>query len=213
MVETHVYPTGAYFVENPGWLSGGAVRWAVRMLGLADEAELDALAAASPPGAAGVTFVPALAGAMTPVWRPDLRGALHGLGAAHDREHIARAILEGLAFACRDVVERLAALGLPTSEILALGGGANSRSWLQIRADALARPHLACARTDTSAIGAAMIAAVAGGMLPDLATAATLAPPLSATIVPRGELDEAYARYRALVAAALSTSHRSCQPV
>jgi xylulokinase len=81
MVETHVFPTGAFFVENPGWMSGGAVRWATRMLGLSGDAELDALAQGAPAGAAGVTFVPALAGAMTPVWRPHARGTLHGLAA------------------------------------------------------------------------------------------------------------------------------------
>ena len=108
MVETHAYPTGAFFVENPGWLSGGAVRWATRLLGLASDAELDQLAATAPPGADGVTFIPALAGAMTPVWRATARGTLHGLAAAHDRAHVARAVLEGLAFAARDVVDRLA---------------------------------------------------------------------------------------------------------
>src|SRR5690606_24960365 len=67
MVETHCYPTGGFFVENPGWLSGGAVRWATRLLGLADDAAFDAAAATAPSGAGGLTFVPALAGAMTPV--------------------------------------------------------------------------------------------------------------------------------------------------
>lgn len=200
MVETHAYPTGAWFVEHPGWLSGGAVRWATRLLGLGSDAELDALAAAAPPGAGGVTFVPALAGAMTPVWRPDARGALHGLSAAHDRGHVARAVLEGLAFACRDVVERLAALGLPAHEVVALGGGAQSRTWLQLRADALGRPHHAAARADTCAIGAAMIAAVAAGVVTDLAAAAALALPPVATFVPQRSLDEAYARYRAILA-------------
>jgi xylulokinase len=196
MVETHAYPTGAFFVENPGWLSGGAVKWAVRLLGLSDERELDALAATAPPGAAGVTFVPALAGAMTPVWRADARASLHGFTAAHDRAHAARAILEGLAFACRDVVERLASLGLPTDSVLALGGGAKSRTWMQLRADVLARPHHVVARSDTSAIGAAMMAAVAAGILPDLATAAALPPPPTATYLPAVNLDEVYARYR-----------------
>ena len=199
MVETHAFPTGAYFVEHPGWLSGGAVRWAARLLGLSSDAELDALAASAPPGAGGITFVPALAGAMTPVWRPDVRGALHGLSAAHDRSHVARAVLEGLAFACRDVVERLAALGLQASELLALGGGAASRTWMQLRADALGRPHHVAARTDTCAIGAAMIAAVAAGLHRDLAAAAAFAPPPAETFHPRNSLDDAYARYRCLV--------------
>ena len=196
MVETHAYPTGAFFVENPGWLSGGAVRWATRMLGLSSDAELDALAAQAPPGAGGVTFIPALAGAMTPTWDASRRGALHGLSAAHDRPHIARAVLEGLAFACREVSERLAQLGLPHREALVLGGGTHSDLWLQIRADALGIPHHVAARSDTCAIGAAMIAAVAAGLYPDLAAAASTAPKPRATFEPQASLDDAYALYQ-----------------
>ncbi len=200
MVETHAYPTGAYFIENPGWLSGGAIRWATRLLGLASDAELDALAASAPPGAGGVTFVPALAGAMTPAWRPAARAALDGLTAAHDRAHVARAVLEELAFACRDVATRLAALGLTASSVRVLGGGARSATWTQLRADALGLPHQVAARTDTCAVGAAMIAAVSAGLVSDLATACALAPPPAATFHPRGSLDDAYARYRRLAA-------------
>jgi len=202
MVETHVFPTGAFFIENPGWMSGGAVRWAVRMLGLPDAAALDALAATAPAGAAGVTFIPALTGAMTPVWRPDARGALHGLAAGHDRAHVARAVLEGLAFACRDVAERLVAMGLPATEVLLLGGGARSRVWSQLRADTLGLTHRVGPHADSSPIGAAMIAAVAGGLVPDLAHAAALVPPASEiyTPGPREAADAAYRRYQALVA-------------
>lgn len=195
MVETHAYPTGAFFIENPGWLSGGAVRWALRMFGFSSDAELDAAAASAPPGASGVTFVPALSGAMTPVWRSDARGTLHGLTAAHDRTHVARAVLEGLAFACRDVVQRLVALGLPAREVVVLGGGGQSRLWTQIRADALGLAHRVAARTDTCPLGAAMIAAVAIGAVPDLRAAAALAPAHSPAVTPQRSLDDAYARY------------------
>jgi len=197
ILETHAYPTGAFFVENPGWLSGGAVRWATRLLDLSSDAELDRLAATA--SSDGITFIPALAGAMTPMWRADARGTLHGLAASHDRAHIARAVLEGLAFAAREVVERLAELGLPTTEILVLGGGGKSAVWNQIRADALARPHHIAARTDTSAIGAAMIAAVAVGCYPDLATACVTSPAPSATFYPHDSLDEPYERYQRVV--------------
>jgi xylulokinase len=208
MVETHAYPSGAFFVENPGWLSGGAVRWATRMLGLADARELDALAAQAPPGADGVTFVPALAGAMTPTWQPHARGAIYGLAAGHDRAHLARAVLEGLAFAERDVIERLAALGLAVDRVLVLGGGSTSATWTQIRADALGRPHDVAARSDTCPIGAAMIAAVAIGMQPDLATAAATAPPPATTMMPAASLDAAYERYRTLQAQLASLAER-----
>jgi len=204
MVETHVYPTGAYFVENPGWLSGGAVRWTVRMLGLSGDAELDALAQTAPIGAGGVTFLPALAGAMTPVWRPHARGTLHGLAAGHDRGHVARAVLEGLAFAARDVVVRLGELGLATRDVLLLGGGARSRVWAQLRADVLGLPHHVAARTDATPIGAAMLALVAAGAAPDLATLAARVPPPSATFAPDAAAGQAaaaaYGRYQRLVA-------------
>ena len=199
MVETHAYPAGGYFVENPGWLAGGAVRWAARLLGVADDAAFDRLAASAPPGADGVTFIPALAGAMTPVWRPHARGTLHGLAASHGPAHIARAVLEGLAFASRDVVERLAALGLDTRDVLVLGGGAASAVWTQIRADVLGRPHHVAARTDTCAVAAAMIAAVAAGAHPDLRAAAACAPPSATIVTPGACPDAAYARYRRLV--------------
>jgi xylulokinase len=204
MVETHAFPTGAFFVENPGWMSGGAVRWAARMLGLAGDAELDALAQAAPPGAGGVTFIPALAGAMTPVWRPHARGTLHGLAAGHDRGHVARAVLEGLAFAARDVVVRLGELGLPAREVVLLGGGAQSRVWAQIRADVLGAVHRVAARTDATPLGAAMIAAVAAGLAPDLAALAARVPPPVAEFAPdpaaAPAAAEAYARYQRLVA-------------
>jgi xylulokinase len=206
MVETHAYPTGAFFIENPGWLSGGAVRWAQRTLGFASDADFDAAAASAPAGADGITFVPALAGAMTPVWRSDARGTLHGLTPAHDRSHIARAILEGLAFASRDVAQRLVALGLPAREVVVLGGGGQSKVWTQIRADALGLPHRVSARTDTCPVGAAMIAAVAVGALRDLPTAAALAPAHSAAVVPQRSLDEAYERYRELVMRLVTTT-------
>lgn len=203
MVETHGFPTGAFFVENPGWMSGGTVRWAKALLGLGGDAELDALAQSAPPGAAGVTFIPALAGAMTPVWRPHARGTLHGLAAGHDRAHVARAVLEGLAFAARDVCARLGELGLPAREVLLLGGGARSRVWAQIRADVLGVPHHVAAHPDATPIGAAMIAAVSAGLAPDLADLAARVPPPAATFTPDAEAvgrsAEAYTRYRRLI--------------
>ena len=68
LVETHAYPGGAYFLENPGWLSGGAVSWLCELLSIDGFEALHAEAATVPPGAAGLTFIPALTGAMAPVW-------------------------------------------------------------------------------------------------------------------------------------------------
>ncbi|MCB9574308.1 MAG: hypothetical protein H6709_19680 [Kofleriaceae bacterium] len=153
LVETHAYPAGGWLIENPGWLAGGAVAWLGALCGVADAAALDALVATTPPGADGVTFVPALTGAMTPEWNPWARGALTGLTPGHGAGHVARAVLEACAHAMRDVVERLAALGVAASSILLLGGGARSDVWAQIRADVAGLP-VARARAATRALAA-----------------------------------------------------------
>lgn len=203
LVETHPFPTNrAFLIEHPGWLAGGAVRWACELLGIASDADFDRIAASVPAGADGVTFIPALAGAMTPVWRPHARGTLHGLGASHGKAHVARAVLEGLVASTRDVVDRLRAMGLPATEVLLAGGGARSRTWGQLRADALGVVHRTVANLDASPVGAAMIAAIAAGAHPDLESAARHIAAPGETFTPdpanRDALDEAYGRYRAL---------------
>jgi xylulokinase len=101
LVETHAYPGGACFLENPGWLSGGAVAWLCDLLGIDGFGALDAAAAAAPIGAEGLSFIPALTGAMAPEWNADARGCFYGLTPSHGRSHFARALLEGCAFARR----------------------------------------------------------------------------------------------------------------
>ncbi|HET7505843.1 MAG TPA: FGGY-family carbohydrate kinase, partial [Kofleriaceae bacterium] len=103
----------------------------------------------------------------------------------------------------RDVVVRLGELGLHAREVVLLGGGAQSRVWGQIRADVLGLVHRVAARTDATPLGAAMIAAVAANLAPDLATLAARVPAPVATFAPdpaAGQLAAlAYARYRRLV--------------
>ena len=163
LVETHAYPSGAYFIENPGWLCGGGLTWLCGILGLPEVAALDRLAAEVQPGCEGLLFLPALTGAMAPEWVPTARGCFYGLTMAHGSRHLARAMLEGCAFAMRDVIERLRAMGLAINTITLLGGGARSAIWAQIRADATGLPVLVPHETDSSAVGAAMLAGVAAG--------------------------------------------------
>ena len=202
LVETHGYATSGYLVENPGWLAGGAVAWLRGILGAADDAELDRLAQAVPAGAGGVTFLPALSGAMAPAWAPGARGCFYGLTPAHGRGHLARALLEGCAFAMRDVIDRLEALAVPADRVVLLGGGAQSQVWAQIRADVLGRAVEVSDVVDACPLGAAALAAVAGGVYRD-ATAAAAAIPVSCRAVAperadRAAADAGYRRYRAL---------------
>ena len=202
LVETHAYAGGLFFVENPGWLSGGALTWFVKAHRLADAAELDALASQAAPGADGLTFLPALTGAMAPEWIAAARGSYYGLTPGHGTGHMARAVLEGCAFAMRDVVERLSALEVPVASLLLLGGGAKSALWAQIRADATGLAAEIPSQQDTSPIGAAMLAAVAVGAGPDLAAAAELVGEIDRVVEPdpatKNAYDESYARYQEL---------------
>ena len=202
LVETHGYPGGGFYIENPGWLSGGALAWLREVLAVADFAAFDRAAAEVPPGAEGVTFFPALSGAMAPEWIAAARGCFYGLTPAHGAGHLARAMLEGCAFAMRDVVERLGELGVPAHGLLLLGGGAKSRLWARIRSDCTGLPAQVPALTDTSAMGAAICAAVAGGLQPDLKHCARLVGGIAETIEPdaaaRAAYDEAYGAYRRL---------------
>jgi xylulokinase len=202
LVETHGYPGGRFFIENPGWLAGGALAWFIDTFRLRDVQELDALAASAPAGSEGVTFLPALSGAMAPEWIASARGCFYGLSAAHGRAHLARAVLEGCAFAMRDVLERLLEMGLAIDAILLLGGGARSTLWAQIRADLTGLPVELPKSTDTSPMAAAMLAAIAAGVQPSLAEAARLVAAEVETIEPdpakKEANDQAYDAYRKL---------------
>jgi xylulokinase len=204
LVETHAHVDQHFFIENPGWLSGGAVEWVCRLLGVAGAAALDRLAATAPPGCDGLVFTPALSGAMAPEWNPRARGCFHGLTAAHGPAHLARSVLEGCAYAMRDVLDRLQALPLSLDRLLLCGGGGRSRLWAQIRASVSGLPVLASARSDTCAVGAGLLAAVVAQRCADLVQAASGIPPATPAAEPapaeRDCYDEGYRSYRRLFA-------------
>lgn len=160
LVETHPYPLGGGFVENPGWAAGGAMTWLAGLTGH-DAAALDRAAAAVPPGSDGVTFVPALGGAMVPRWDAAARAAFVGLGPGHGVGHLARAIYEACAVAMAVVAEHLAARGVPTDTVALVGGGARADTWAQLRADVGGRPVARYADVDARPRGAAILAIAA----------------------------------------------------
>jgi len=174
LVECHCHGDPAtWLMENPGWVSGGNLRWFRDTFGAGlDYAGLDGLASSCAPGAAGVVFLPAMQGAMAPEWNGRARGAFTGLTLAHDRGHFVRAILEGSAFALRDVLEAMAGAGAAPTEIVMVGGGARSPLWRQIKSDVTGMPVRVPETVETTATGAAMLAGVGAGVWPDLAAAA-----------------------------------------
>ncbi len=160
LLETHRF-LDKYYVENPGWLSGGALRWLSTILKIDSDAELDRIAGEAPIGCDGLTFIPALSGAMAPSWQPAARGCFYGLTAGHGQAHMARSVLEGCAFAMRDVREGLLRMGLGTESIVLLGGGASSQLWAQMRSDLCQVELFASENDDSCALGAAILATAA----------------------------------------------------
>jgi xylulokinase len=112
-------------------------------------------------------------GAMAPEWNGAARGVFSGLSLAHGRGHLTRAILEGSAFALRDVLEAMAGAGLPARRLTVVSGGARSRLWCQIRSDVTGLPVRTPSSPETTATGAAILAAVAAGIYPDVHTCAS----------------------------------------
>jgi xylulokinase len=203
LVETHRYVgSRLHYIENPGWVSGGALEWLRGLLGVADFTAFDAGAAEVPAGSDGLLFLPALTGAMTPEWIAGARGCFYGLTPSHGAGHMMRAALEGTAFGLRDVSERLRAMGVTADRVRVLGGGARSRLWAQIRADVTGLPVERSAVSDSSAVGAAILAAVAAGRVRDVAAGAAAAGSVAEVMEPqaamRAAYDEMYGRYRLL---------------
>jgi len=176
LVETHAHAVdGTFLIENPGFVSGGSTMWLAATLGVS-QADVLAWAALAPPGSGGVTFLPALSGATAPRWNDRMRGAFHGLSMNHDSTHLSRAVIEGCVFALRDITDRLAAMGLAGTagnEMRVVGGGARSELWLQLKADVTGIPVRPVLDAEPTALGAAMLAAVAAGTFADLGAAAT----------------------------------------
>jgi xylulokinase len=132
-----------------------------------------------------------------------MRGVFAGLAMNHDRRHLARAVVEGCAFALRDVLSRLDALGLAGPEIRVVGGGARSELWLQIKADVTGRTVRAVLADEPTALGAAALAGLAAGVFRDAADAVAR----TVRLLPRAYqpderagavYQERYAQYRAL---------------
>lgn len=135
--------------------------------------DLVAPAAEIPPGSEGLVFLPYLTGERTPHPDPLARGAFIGLTVRHTRAHMARAVLEGVAFGLKDGFMLMEAAGVPTDnmQIRVSGGGAKSKVWRQILADVIGAPLVTTSTTEGAAYGAALLAAVGAGIYPDVPTA------------------------------------------
>ncbi len=169
-----VWGEGLHQLGGPGQNGADALAWAIDLIGRnrADVGEELARAVDGPLPTAPLLFLPYLQGERTPFWDADLRGALLGLGRGHTGLEVVRAVMEGVAFVNRTVLERAElAAGMRTSEIRFGGGGASSAAWCRIKADVLGREIAALPGEEAGLAGAAIVARAACGEYPSLAAA------------------------------------------
>ncbi len=145
--------------------AAGSLRWLRDTLAPGEAYDsLVETAATVPPGSDGLVFLPYLSGERSPHKDPFARGAFVGLTLAHERRHLVRAVLEGVAFGLRDGLELMIAAGMPPAEqVRASGGGLASPLWRQILADVLGAEIATVGTTEGAAYGAALLASQAAG--------------------------------------------------
>ncbi|MDP3675077.1 MAG: glycerol kinase GlpK [Novosphingobium sp.] len=161
-----------YALEGSVFVAGSLVKWLRDSLGVIASAAETAALAASVPDTGGVVLVPALSGLGAPHWRPEARAALTGMSFATTRAHLARAALEATANSTRDLMDAFAADGAPWAN-LRIDGGMSANDWLaQDLANILAVPVERPEMVETTALGAAMLAALGSGWFAGLDEAA-----------------------------------------
>lgn len=217
--------TGDYFVfaraGEPGFLAmisvyaaGLAVRWCEENLlgAAADEppGRADRMAAGTEPGARGLTFVPHLVGTSAPTHNPRVRAALLGAAPLHGPGDIARAALEGVAYACAAAVEQLAdaANAGAVTEVRVGGGVARSPVWRESLAAVLDVPVRRLTQ-DATPRAAVALAGIGAGVWPDVAAACSALDDTEPVTVPeehRAAYRDAAARYTAAVGAATAVA-------
>lgn len=193
-----------YVVDLDHWVTGGiigsagsAYDWALDMVlgGVTEDTygRAEALLGSVDPGSDGLTFVPYLSGEQSPSWRPSARGAFVGLGLHHEKGHLLRAVVEGLVFALQRVRLSIEDTGTSRLEEVAVTGGlCRSAATLQVIADVLGLPVVVPPGHEGSARGAAVLAWLALGVLPDLETAGRLALADRPRILPTHEAQAVY---------------------
>jgi len=213
---------GDFYVFGGAMAAGASVAWfrdqfcrdvttEARERGADVHELLDAAAADVQEGADGLLFLPYLMGERSPIWDGKASGAFVGLSLYHRREHLYRAVLEGVAFALQHNIDAGRAAAATLDEgLIVVGGAAQSDLWMQIIANVTTRPVRTIGEDVEAAMGAALLAAYGAGLVGADGVRrgwVTLVPRAQ----PRPEAVATYARrfasYKALYPALRATMH------
>jgi glycerol kinase len=161
--------TVAYALEGAIFVTGAAVQWLRDGIDIIERSSDVGPLAASVPDTGGVYVVPAFTGLGAPWWDPYARGTIVGITRGTTRAHIARAVVESIAFQVRDAVDAMtAASGTAITDLRVDGGASVMDLLLQMQADQLGVRVCRPKDQETTAIGAAFLAGLAEGVWPDL---------------------------------------------
>lgn len=161
--------TVAYALEGAIFVTGAAVQWLRDGLGVISSAAEIGPLATSVPDTGGVFVVPAFAGLGSPWWDPFARGTIVGITRGTTRAHLARAVVEAMAYQTRDAVDAMTkAAGVAVRDLRVDGGASVMDEMLQFQADQLGVTVLRPKDQETTALGAAYLAGLAEGVWPDL---------------------------------------------
>jgi xylulokinase len=193
---------GIVLHAGPTQAGGASVEWLARMLGRTPE-EISEFAARASLARPAPVFLPHLQGERAPIWDIDARASISGLDGSMGAPEIARAVLEGVAYSVRLLLESLEQSSACSPQTLRIaGGGAASDVWCQIRADVLGRRLERLETLDSGVLGAAMLAGIGQGMFRDIAAASAAMVRTAARFEPdpaqAARHAEGYARYRDL---------------
>jgi gluconokinase len=162
--------TWCYAVDETHWLVGGAINnggvalsWLKDCLNQAfahhkalSFEDILSLADRAKAGAGGVICLPFFAGERSPNWNLNARAMFFGMTLEHDASHLARALLEGIAFRFKNLYAVLTEIGVDVKQVIASGGFTKSDLWMQVVTDALNRELIVPFWGETSALGAAL---------------------------------------------------------
>jgi xylulokinase len=155
-----------------------------------------------PAGSEGLLFLPYLQGERTPHLDAYARGGWIGLTASHDRRHLIRAVLEGVAFSLKDCFAIIVEQGLKIEQMRSTGGGARSPLWRQIITDVLGVELVVTNATEGPAFGGALLAGVASGVYASVQEACAQTVRVMQRTEPRQDVAQVYAQayetYKAL---------------
>jgi xylulokinase len=208
----HAVP-GRWHMMSVMLSAAGSLRWFRDALAPGEAfGDLAASATEVEAAADGLFFLPYLSGERSPYPDPGARGAFVGLALRHDRRHMARAVLEGVAFGLRDGLDLMTEAGTPPpSQMRASGGGMASPLWRQILADVLGAQLATTSTTEGAAYGAALLAAVGAGWFSTVQDAAALvkATPVTEPGADASVYSELHGSYRTLYPALAPSFRRT----